>query len=101
MKKYASTILALACATVGIGAAQAQQSKIQTGHRVPTASVDYRTELPQRSEMQPRATGFSWCDDSGGQLECGYSACGEDSDSGVSICGTISRNTSEDGWWPF
>ena len=77
MTKLASIILALVCATVGTGAAQAQQSKINTGHRVPTISADYRTELPERPEMQPRDGDYSFCDDSGGGLACGDYICDE------------------------
>ncbi len=90
-------ILALACATVGIGAAEAQQSKINSGYRVPTTSIEASTDLPQRPDMAPRDGDYSWCDESGGGLECGIdNICGEYESIGESFCENISWN---DGWY--
>jgi len=94
MTKHASMILALACATVGIGAAEAQ-SRIQTGHRVPTISADYRTKLPQRPEMQSQNEGYSYCDDSDGGLACGFTECMEFEGGQVSSCITYSQNQTD------
>lgn len=97
MIKYASAILVAVCAMVGTGAAEAQQSKINTGHRVPMISAEYRTELPQRPEMQTRDGDYSSCDDSGGGLECGVFICNEFDDDELgseSFCITSSNNES-------
>ncbi len=86
MTKYASMILVLACATVGIGTADAQQGNIGTGHRVPTISAGYSAELPERPEMQTRDGDYSFCDDSDGGLMCGGSVCYESEYMGQSYC---------------
>lgn len=102
MAKYARLILALICATVGIGAAEAQQrGNIQSGHRVSMVSAEYRTELPQRPEMQTRDGDSSWCDDSGGGLECGWSQCFESEGSMQSYCIANGDAADMSSDWPY
>lgn len=91
MIKHASAILVAVCAMVGTSAAEAQQIKITSGLRVPTAvSID-----PESPDMQPRDGNNSWCvETEDGGLECGESRCGEGSE--YSGCKTWTTNTSHD-----
>lgn len=89
MTKYASAILVAVCAMVGIGAAEAQQSKINSGVRVPTVAGTAATPVDEGRTDEPRPRNQSWCVETGGGLECGETACAEDESTQTSRC---------DGW---
>lgn len=89
-----SWVLLLGCAialSAGVAGAQdgrqAQETRATTGDRM---------ERPQRPEMQTRDENYSWCDETGGGLECGRDHCGEDSDS--STCYYWVINTTSENW---
>lgn len=89
MTKYQGALFAI-LSVLGVSAAHATDGT-SIGYRDLTASPIPR---PQRPGMHPRGGDESWCDDSGGGLECGVSICREDEEDLESWCYTISSNES-------
>lgn len=94
MKIYAS-VLAVTIAVVA-GMSGADAAGRGAAHLVTAqssrVSVGERPGRPQRPGMSPRDGDYSWCDDSGGGLECGIHVCDEYQSISASWCESVAWN---------